>query len=219
MKILIVGGHHKASFLTKSLIENGHKVTVINKDKNWCKFLAHTHGVTCVYGDGSKPFVLSDAGAHEMDAVIALSNKDASNLIICKLAKKIFNVKNTFAIVNDPNLAKIFRSLGVDKVISSNEVMSDMIEYEVLIDNVVNYLPMENEKIIVVEYIVDVRSKVADKKIDEIDLPKRTVLAYVIREDKILNAHEVDQLLIADKVVLLVKREDFDKVKSLFYWG
>lgn len=219
MNILIVGGHHKASFLTKSLIEYGHNVTVINHDRDWCKYLAHTYGVTAVYGDGSKPFVLNDAAAHEMDTIIALSNKDASNLVICQLAKKLFNIKNTFSIVNDPNKVKIFRKFGVDKVISSNNVISDMIEHEVLIDNVVNYLPMENEQIIVIEYVVDVRSKVANMKIMDIDLPEDTVIAYIIREDKILQTHDTDLLMIEDKVIILVRREDFMAVQSLFYWG
>lgn len=218
MKVLIVGGHHKASFLAKSLKDNGHKVTVINKDKVWVKYLAHTHGVTGVFGDGSKPFILRDAGAEEMDTIIALSNRDASNLVVCKLAKKLFNIKNTFAIVNDPNNVKIFKRLGVDKVISSNEIMSDMIEYEVLIDNLVNYMPMENEKIIVTEYIVDVRSFVANKKTGEIKWPQDTVIAYVIRDEKIINACSVEEFLVADRVVVLSTKENFETVKKLFYW-
>ena len=96
--------------------------------------------------------------------------------------------------------------------------MSDMIEYEVLIDNLVNYMPMENEKIIVTEYTVDVRSFVANKKTGEIKWPQDTVIAYVIRDEKIINACSVEEFLVADRVVVLSTKENFETVKKLFYW-
>lgn len=220
MNILIVGGHAKANFLTKSLKESGHNVTIVNKDKEWCKIMAHSHGIVGVYGDGTKPFVLKDAGAIEMDTVIALCNKDSSNLVICEVAKKQFKVKNTFAVVNDPKNIRIFKKLGVDKVISSTEILSDMIEFEAVIDNLINYLPMENEKIILSEFYVDVRSKVADMKIKDIDLPPEAIIAYIIRDDEMVICAKSDcELKVSDKVIVLSRSKDFAKITSLFYWG
>ncbi|MDD2371164.1 MAG: TrkA family potassium uptake protein [Firmicutes bacterium] len=219
MNILIVGGHAKANFLTKSLKESGHNVTIVNKDKEWCKIMAHSHGIVGVYGDGTKPFVLKDAGAIEMDTVIALCNTDSANLVICEVAKKQFNVKNTFAVVNDPQHIKIFKKLGVDKVISSTEILSDMIEFEAVIDNLINYLPMENEKIILSEFYIDARSPVAEKMIKDINLPNEAIIAYIIRNDNLVICAEGDcELKISDKVIVLSSSKDFDKITSLFYW-
>jgi len=219
MNILIVGGHAKANFLTKSLKDSGHNVTIINKDKEWCKIMAHSYGIVGVYGDGTKPFVLKDAGAIEMDTVIALCNKDSANLVICEVAKKQFKVKNTFAVVNDPENIRIFKKLGVDKVISSTEILSNMIEFEAVIDNLINYLPMEDEKIILSEFYVDARSKVAEMRIKDIDLPNEAIIAYIIRDDNLVICAEKNcELKISDKVIVLSRSKDFNKITSLFYW-
>lgn len=219
MNILIVGGHAKANFLTKALKESGHKVTIVNKDKDWCKIMANTHNIDAVYGDGTKPFILKDAGAEEMDTVIALCNKDAANLVICEVAKQQFKVKNTFAVVNDPKNIKIFMKLGIDKVISSTEILSDMIQFEAVIDNLINYMPMANEKIILSEFHIDARSPVAGMKIKDIKLPVDSMISYIIRDDDmIICAKGVCELNIGDNVIVLSRNKDFNKIKELFYW-
>lgn len=218
MNILIVGGHAKANFLIKSFIESGHKVTVINKDKEFCQMLANTYGVVGVYGDGTKPFILKDAAAAEMDTVIALSNQDAANLVICEIAKKQFHVKNTFAVVNDPRNIRIFQRLGVDKVISSTEILTDMIEYEAVIDNLVNYLPLENEKIAVFEFEVDVRSPIIGLRVDQAGLPKDAILAYFIRDDVVLSPSPLMEFEADDRVILMAHKKDFQKITKLFWW-
>lgn len=218
MNILIVGGHAKANFLTKALKENGHKVTAINKDKEWCKLMAHTHDIVGVYGDGTKPFILRDAGVMEMDTVIALCTDDSSNLVICELAKKQFKVKNTFAVVNDPKNVAIFRKLGVDKVISSTGILTDMIEFEAVIDNLINYLPMENEKIIVSEFVVDVRSPVNEKSVKEISIPQDALMPYLIREENVVTITGDTLFLPGDRVVSICKSNEFDLLTKLFYW-
>ena len=218
MKIMIVGGHAKAHFLTKALKENGHQVTVVNKDKEFCRLIAHTYDGVGVYGDGTKPFILRDAGVMEMDTVIALCTDDSSNLVICEIAKKQFKVKNTFAVVNDPKNVRVFKRLGVDKVISSTGILTDMLEYEAVIDNLINYLPLENEKIIVSEYIVDVRSPISGKSLNEVQLPRETVIPYLMRDEKVISVGGTTIFTPGDRVIIICQRHEFDAVTRLFYW-
>lgn len=130
MRILLVGGNKKLNFLTKSLKASDHDVIVVNKDKQLCEMLSDAYEVLCFQGDGTKPSILESAGASKMDIVIALTNADASNLIICEISKKQFNVKRTYAIVNDPNNIKLFKELGVDKCISAIKTFTELIEQE-----------------------------------------------------------------------------------------
>ncbi|MEL7606748.1 Trk system potassium uptake protein TrkA [bioreactor metagenome] len=128
MKILLVGGHTKLSYLAKLLKSSGHDVTIVNADKQLCEMLSDSHEVFAICGDGTKSSVLESANAAKMDAVIALTGNDASNLIICEISKKQFNIKTTLSIVNNPQNINMFKELGVDKCISAIQIFADFIE-------------------------------------------------------------------------------------------
>lgn len=215
MKIILVGGHQKPNFLARSLKEKGHNVIIINDDYEWCKMLANTHEVTCVYGDGTKPFILEDAGAANADMVIALTNKDATNLIVCELAKKQFHVNITFAIVNDPKNMILFKELGVNKCISATQMLADVIEQEAIVDNLKSYLPMEEGKVAVCEVEIDHNSPVINKKIWQIGFPGESNVSCIIRKDEIIIPQGNSELHEQDKVVIVAKAEVIDRAIEL----
>lgn len=215
MKILLVGGHQKANFLTKSLKAKGHDVIIVNKDYEWCKILSNTHEVISVHGDGTKPYILEDAGISNVDIVIALINKDASNLIICEIAKKHFNVKNTIAIVNDPKNVLLFKQLGVNKCISATQMISDVIEQEALIENLQSYLPMENGKILIYEIELDSKSPVLNKKLWEINILKDSIIGCIIREDETIIPQGNTELKMGDRVILLSTQNSVTNITKL----
>ena len=80
--ILLVGGFHKTRSLGESLLEKGYQVTVINSNKEDCEKLAETPKLQVIWGDGSKVFILDDAGTDRMDIVIAMTPKDEDNFVI-----------------------------------------------------------------------------------------------------------------------------------------
>lgn len=62
MDIIIVGGGKEVHFLAKSFISRGYNVTIVNNDEEYCKKLARMNKADIVYGDGTKPYILEDAG-------------------------------------------------------------------------------------------------------------------------------------------------------------
>ena len=87
--------------------------------------------INVICGDGTNIDVLEEANVKQSDAVIAVSGLDENNLVACQLAKKIYNVKQTGARVNNPNNAEVMRQLGVDNVIGSTDRIAEMLEREV----------------------------------------------------------------------------------------
>ena len=215
MKILLVDGHQKANFLTKSLKAKGHDITVINEDYEWCKMLTTAHEVISVNGDGTKPYMLEEAGASGMDAVIALSNKDSRNLIICEIAKKQFHVKNTFAVVNDPKNVNVFKELGVNRCISATQMLADVIEQEAITENLKSYLPKENGKVAIYEIELDDKSPVLNKKLWEIGFPNDSIVGCIIRTDQTIIPQGNTELKTGDKVILLSSPEVLYKATLL----
>jgi trk system potassium uptake protein TrkA len=215
MKILLVGGHQDTNILTKSLKAKNHNITIINENYEWCKMLSNTHEVLCVHGDGTKPYILNDAGVANMDVVVALSNKDANNLITCEISKCQFNITNNVALVNDPKNVKLFNDLGVYKCISATQMLVDIIEQEVIVDNLKSLLPLENGKILVGEVELDENSPVMNKKLWEINFPQNSIIGCVIRQGSTIIPQGNTELKAGDKVIIISTPDAVDKIMNL----
>ena len=203
MKLLLVGGRQKTRALVKSLKEKRHRIVVVNNDYEWCKLLSSMYGVICVHGDLTKPFILEDAGIQGMDTVIALTNNDANNLVICQIAKKRFKVPRTIAIVNEPKNMQVFLKLGVDKCVSSTKTISDIVEAEAVFEEIKEYMPLENGKIVCVEMTLTEKSPAANKVLSILGLPEGCIIGCVIRGEQTFVPRGNTKIKPGDKLVLL----------------
>ncbi|MFP4457636.1 MAG: potassium channel family protein [Clostridia bacterium] len=207
MNIIIVGGGKKIHFLIKSFVSKGHKVTIINNELDVCKQLSRMHNVPVIYGDGSLPRYLEEAGAAYSEVVIALTSKDPDNLVVCQVAQRMFKIEKTFAIVNDPDNIKTFKDLGVDTVISTADIISSLIEQRVSIDEITNIIPIEAGKIAIMEIEINSDSPVVGKRMRELNLPQESVVGCIFRkEDAVIPRGETD-IRLNDKLLVLALPE------------
>ncbi len=99
---MLIGGRSKAKSMALSLIEQGYQVTAINANYEDCLKLAEIKGLSVIYGNGTRPYILEEAGAENFDIAIALTSKDADNLVACQLCKNKYSIKKTVSLVGDP---------------------------------------------------------------------------------------------------------------------
>lgn len=113
----------------QSLLDKQHRLTVISTDMVYCKQLTDQYEELAILnGDSTELSILEEANAKKIDMVVAMSLYDAENLVICKLCKKIFHTQNAIAIINHPQNTDIFRKLGVDTVIDTNNFILSCIK-------------------------------------------------------------------------------------------
>ena len=90
MKIVVAGGRDEADFLIGLLLMGKHKIIAINGDMGYCEHLAASYdAASVIYGDPCKEYVMDEAGVKGYDILIALREKDADNLEICQMAKRL----------------------------------------------------------------------------------------------------------------------------------
>ena len=181
MNIVMVGGRKKIDFLAKSLLAKKHNVTLIHDNENYCKYLSRTHDAPVICGDGSKSYILEDANIQGADIVIALTPKDADNLVICQLAKKVYGVKRVFATVSNPKNVEVFKKLGINSAISSTYIMAGIIEQMAAIDEIYDFMPIEQGQIVMMEIVVRNNYPVCGKTLAEIDIPEQAIIGCIIR--------------------------------------
>lgn len=206
--IMLVGGFNKAKAICKNLREKGYDITIVNKTKADCIDLAECTSAKVIYGDGSRPFVLEDANAQDMDLVIALTDSVADNLVICELAKKKFHVKRVVSLLQDVSKIDFFNRMGVDSVVCEIEILSQIIEQNVVGEEYASVIPIDDLNVSILELTLPVEAPAAGKCIFELDINEEVLICCVIRENKSFIPRSGTQLFSGDKLILSCYEKD-----------
>lgn len=182
MYIIVIGGGKVGFFLAKALLDEGHEVVVLEKDRPRTDFIAGELGSVAIRGDGCELATLSDIGAGRADMFIAVTGDDEDNLVACQVAKHRFNVPVTVARVNDPGNETIFKKLGIDVPINSTMEILEHIEQKVPTHPLTHLLTLKEHGLEIVEVRIPATSPTLGKAIRDLSLPEGAILALIISE-------------------------------------
>lgn len=116
MKIIIVGGGETGTTLTKLLGKDA-EVTIIEKEKEIANNLSSKADALVINGDGTDISILKEAEFSKADALVATTNDDKTNLMICQIAKSE-KIKKIIPIVHAPKNEELFTKLGITSLVS-----------------------------------------------------------------------------------------------------
>lgn len=116
MKIMIVGCGRLGAALALALYRKGHLVTVVDKNPKSFNMLGSEFNGNTVTGLGFDKNVLEEAGIQFQDVVVASTSSDETNALVSKIAKDIYFVGKVLARLYDPELARIYSTLGVKTI-------------------------------------------------------------------------------------------------------
>ncbi|HCZ06256.1 MAG: trk/ktr system potassium uptake protein [Thermotogota bacterium] len=186
MKVIVIGGERLAYHFAKLLIAKGYRVTLINKDPEFCKELSKKLRIPVIHGDGSKRQILEEAEVMPNDVLVALTPKDQDNLVITMLAKEIFGTRRVVARVNDPENKEVFQALGITSV-SPTELIAEVVSQLTIADDIKSYFPISKEaELTVLEIAVDESSPVVNKKLKDIELPHESIVGAILRQGSVI---------------------------------
>ena len=202
-RILLIGGRNKARSLAQSMLKKGYQITAINKNYEDCMMLADLKGVNVINGDGTKPYILDEAGAADCQISIALCSRDEDNLVASELCKKKFHVEKTVALVSDPKKTDFFHQVGVDSVVCAISAVTGIIEQQAFIDEMANIIPIGEGRVQIVEVPIPGESPTAGKKLWEITLPKEVIIGCILRGDTTLIPRGDTRILGGDTLLMI----------------
>ena len=205
--VLLVGGRSKAKSLAQSLLKKGYQVTVINKDLADCERLAENEKLIVIHGDGTKPYVLEDAGAGNVEIAIALTPRDEDNLVICELCKKKFRVSKTLSLLSDPQKTDFFYKMGVDSVVCAISAVTSIIEQQAFMEEMAKAIPIGEGRVQLLEVPITETDPAAQKQVWEINLPKEVIIGCILRRDQTLIPRGDTRILAGDILVLISGNE------------
>jgi trk system potassium uptake protein TrkA len=118
MDIIIVGGGEIGLNTANVLSTKDHDLVLIESDETRAKKVADSIDALVVHGEGTDVATLTDAGANKADAIIAVTEDDKTNLMVCEIAKTM-GVPKIIAKVNKSENEELFTKLGITGVVSA----------------------------------------------------------------------------------------------------
>jgi trk system potassium uptake protein TrkA len=183
MLVFIAGGGRTGAQLAAHLIEQKHEVRLLENRRELLTLLHHELPTEVIYeGSPTNPLVLRQAGLDKATVLVAATSDDAVNLVLCYMARTMFNVKRTVARINNPRNAWLFdKNFHVDETINQAEVMAHLIQEEMSLGDMMTLLKLRRGRYSFVEEKVPAGAKAVGVAIKDLGLPDQCVIAGIIR--------------------------------------
>lgn len=215
-KFVIVVGAGKTGYnLTKLLMEEGHEVLLVEKNKARYFELNNELGESIFLGDASESEVLKNIGTNRANVLVAVTGDDDTNLIICQMAKIMYMIPRTIARISNPKNEDIFSSLGVDNVVNTTQIVNSLIEKEVDAGMIVPVMELKGGKVEIVETEITSNSPVVNKQIKDIKLPDDCLIVSIVRGDDVIFPHGNTILQKNDTVMALVSKDKKSELRKI----
>ncbi len=124
MNVLVIGCGKVGSQLATILSEEGHDVSVVDRDAKNFEMLDESFSGMTTIGVPIDQDVLKQAGIESCDAVAAVSQDDNLNIMCSQLAKEVFKVPSVLARIYDPARENVFSHFGLHTVCPTNLTVS-----------------------------------------------------------------------------------------------
>jgi trk/ktr system potassium uptake protein len=217
--VIVVGAGKVGYHLARTLIGEGHEVTLVEKDPARAAELAPEFGESLMVGDACEVRVMQDVGMVRADCVAAVTGHDEDNLVVCQIAKREFNVPRQIARVNNPKNEPLFHTLGITETVASTQIIYRLIDQEVETGEQLFLTAVKRGRIMIVTADLTADSPAAGRQIRNIDLPAEAVLAAIVRQDHILLPSGTTVLEPGDTVIGVASPHDEDALRHALLGG
>jgi trk system potassium uptake protein len=218
-RIMIAGGGNIGRGLAKSLEDNYH-VKLIEADPHTALTISDELENTIVLnGDASNKELLVDENIDQMDVFIAVTNKDEANIMSAMLAKKL-GVRKTMVLINRAAYTDLLQGHEIDIALSPQHTTASSLLRHIRRGDLANVYTLRRgaaEAMEAIAHGTEDTSKVVGKALGEIELPRGTSIAAIVRDQKVIIAHHNIVIQTNDHVILfLVDKKYVAEVEQLF---
>lgn len=225
MKIIVCGAGAVGKSIVSYLTKGSNDIIVIDDNQRRLEELAQEFDILPVVGVPSHPDILERAGAKSCDIILAVTESDEVNMIICQLAYSLFNVRKKIAAVKsetfiDPLWGMLYNDnhLPIDLLISPDIDIAEHILKILQYPGSSGILSVLNGKYCILTL------NIIDNPFPEIPLSqiikqfdeKSVSFINIVRNNVCFLPNMYDTIQSGDEVNLLVKCNDIYSVISAF---
>lgn len=205
MKILIVGAGQVGTDIAKSL-SSDHEVTVVDENSDRVEAVNYNIDALAVEGDGTSLETLMNAGIEEVDTVMAATDDDRTNLVVCGTAKAVDDAFTISRVKHKQYLETWERkdgALGVDHMVASDLLTAEKIVRIVTTPAAHDVDVFSEGTVQMAEFEVAEGSQVAGQSVQEADRFDSLTFAAILRNGETIVPSGATVIEGGDSVVVI----------------
>jgi trk system potassium uptake protein TrkA len=218
MFVLIAGGGRTGTQLAMLLVTQHHDVRVIEQRPEILSRIHRELPTEVIFeGHPNDPIILEQAGIRQANVVAACTTNDADNLVVCYLARAIYQVPRTIARINNPRNAWLFdKKFHVDVPLNQADIMASLIEEEMSLGDMMTLLKLRRGQYSLIEEKIPAGAKAVGVAIKDLGLMDECVIAAIIRHSKMILPRGITPLEAGDEILAITNRQGADQLAELF---
>ena len=216
MYIIIVGAGKISTYLAELLLDENHDPVIVEKDKDLCQKVSNDLDIEVVNGDATEPDVLKRAGIEQADAIVSLTGKDETNMVISLIAKELGAKQIAARIEKVQYDERVLEKLGIDIVIHPEAAAAGYIEELITKPEVLDLVFLSKGDAEIMELKLKQNSPFIGKKISEINIPKNSSIVAIREEKELLIPDKGTVLTQESKILVLAKSSASEEVRKFF---
>lgn len=224
MRAIIVGAGEVGFHIARRLASENKEVLVIDWQKDVLTNVAERLDVDTLLGSGSSPRVLEQAGVKEADILIAVTDSDEINLIVCTFANilspqivKVARIRNSEYIEFQDRLAKDL--LQIDIVVNPEEEVIGSIKRLMGAPGAAEISEFSDVNIKLIGMWIRENTKLKDLKLTEVKKKVGVpgfIIAAIIRGDRIIIPSGENRIKSGDLIYFVCIHKDLSTILKAF---
>ena len=217
MRIIIIGAGEVGYMIAKKLSEENQDVVLIDKDPKKIRRISDNLDVQTLWGSGTSPQMLRDAGIMDAEMLVAATDSDEVNLIACLLARNLNRRMIKIARVKNPEYLaeeELFRKelLGIDLIINTRAMMVDMILGLMKVPGASEVIDFVGGQVKLISFLITAESPFAGRQLSSLKGQAGNILVgAIVRGQKILIPSGRDTIQAHDLVYFVVPRAEVEQ--------
>lgn len=216
-KIMILGGGRVGRLVAQELEKDkALDIRLIESNRWKSQFVAEQLQHTLVIqGDGTDVDLLASEGIIDMDAFIAVTDDEESNIITSLLARHL-GVQRTITMLSQANYIPLMKSIGLDAAVDKRIITANAIARFIHRGEVVSVATLKGIDAEAIELVARERSKITKKPLRNINFPDGAIIGAVTRDSQVFVPVGETQIQAADKVVIFTLPKAVTNVEKMF---
>lgn len=200
----------------KQLFKGRRRVRVLESDREACKRLARSYpNLEVVQGDSTEEGLLEDIGAPKADLVVGATNSQTFNILSAQLVKTLGARKSVAVSLNDRYLS-LGEKLEVDALVNVKNVVAASILRSIRRAQIQTIHDFFEDDVEIVELTVEADSLGASAPLKDLNLPRKCLVAYVLKGAKLVVPKGGTLLEAGDVVAFIVHKTAIPSLENLF---
>jgi len=213
--IMILGGGLVTQFVAMELGKSAHvKIIESCVERSW-QIADDLPNCLIIQGDSMDYDLLATEGILDMNAFIALTGEDESNIIATLLAQHL-GVPRTIALVNKTEYLPIMPTIGLDAVVSAQLLTVNAVLQHIRHRQVASIATLPGLDAQCIEYIAAEKSRITRKPLRGANFPKHSTIGAVSRGGELIIPTGDTVIEAGDRVVVFSLPHVLGDVEKFF---